>query len=63
MITTEFNGRPIPAHPEFGRILITEIRGDMAIVRTERGIVYIRSVREPNPNVGAVQMPADCEPA
>lgn len=62
MITTAFNGCIVTAHPDFGRIVLSEVRGDMAIVRTER-VTYIQSVRESHPQVGAVELPCDQEPA
>lgn len=64
MITTQFAGCTIIARPDLGAVTISERRGDMAVIHTERGVTYICSVREPIPQYGSVDLPADCgEPA
>lgn len=62
MTTTYFNGCTLIARPELGAVTLAERRGDMAVVRTERGVTLICSCREPHPHQGAVAMPCDVEP-
>lgn len=57
--TFAFNGLTLTAHPEFGRVVLAERRGDMAVIRTER-IVYIENVGERHPHA---ELPCDVEPA
>mgnify|MGYP000871544650 FL=1 len=63
MTTLRYAGHTINGHEELGPVTSMEQRGSMAVVRTERGVTYICSCREPNPQQGAVEMPCDQEPA
>lgn len=61
MITRRFANCTILARPELGLVTTCERRGDMAVVHTEDGFVFICSVRE-HPQRGAVELPSDTEP-
>lgn len=61
-MTLILNGHALIVPDAFARFTGVRFRRGMVQLETPEGVTVI-TPQEPNPQVGAVQLPADCEPA